>query len=87
MFTDMKKWTQIRLDVLRDEVSKREIIRREGIHWETLKKVLTHPQPPGYRMKKTRPKPKIDPYHERIAQIIEENKSYPRKQHNTTAHL
>jgi len=61
VFTDMKKWTQIRLDVLRDEISKREIIRREGIHWETLKKILAHPQPPGYRMKEERPKPKICP--------------------------
>ena len=87
MFTDMKKWTQIRLDVLRDEISKREIIRREGIHWETLKKILAHPQPPGYRIKKTRPKPKIGPYQERIAQIIEEDKGYPKKQCHTSKRI
>ena len=87
MFTDMKKWTQIRLDVLRDEISKREIIRREGIHWETLKKILTHPQPPGYRMKETRPKPKIGPYQERIAQIIEQDKGYPKKQRHTAKRI
>ena len=87
MFTDMKKWTQIRLDVLRDDVSKREIIRREGLHWETLKKVLTHPQPPGYRMKETRPKPKIGPYQERIAQIIDEDKGYPKKQRHTAKRI
>ena len=80
MFTDMKKWTQIRLDALRDAVSKREIIRREGLHGETLKKVLTHSQPPGYRMKEARSKPKIGPYLERIAQIIDEDKGYPKKQ-------
>lgn len=87
MFTDMKKWTQIRLDVLRDEVSKREIIRREGLHWETLKKVLIYPQPPGYRMKEARSKPKIGPYLERIAQIIEEDKGYPKKQRHTAKRI
>ena len=87
MFTDMKKWTQIRLDVLREEVSKREIIRREGLHRETLKKVLTHPQPPGYRMKEARPKPKIGPYQERIAQIIDEDKGYPKKQRHTVKRI
>ena len=87
MFTDMKKWTQIRLDVLRDEISKREIIRREGLHWETLQKILTHPQPPGYRMQEARSKPKIGPYQERIAQIIEEDKGYPIKQCHTAKRI
>ena len=83
MFTDMKKWAKIRLDVLQGDVSKREILRREGIHWDTLKKVLTHPEPPGYQMKISRPKPKIGPYLERIAQIIDEDKYYPKKQRHT----
>ena len=50
MYTDMKKWKEIRFAVLRGEKSKREILRREGIHWETLKKILEHPEPPGYRL-------------------------------------
>ena len=58
----MDWWTKIRLEVLRGKTSKREILRREGIHWETLKKIIAHPQPPGYRMKEERPKPKIGPY-------------------------
>ena len=33
----MKKSTQIRLDALRDAVSKREIIRREGLHGGDIK--------------------------------------------------
>jgi len=39
----MDWWTGIRLEVLRGESKKREILRREGIHWETLKKILAHP--------------------------------------------
>jgi len=49
------------LRVLRGDTGKREILRREGIHWETLKKILQHPEPPGYRMTQSRPKPKIGP--------------------------
>ena len=74
MYTGMDWWTKIRLEVLRGEKSKREVLRHEGIHWETLKKVLKYSEPPGYRLKEPRPKPKIGPYLERIAQIIEEDK-------------
>ena len=71
MYTDMEWWAKIRLEVLRGERSKQEALRREGIHWETLKKILEHSEPPGYRMKQARPKPKIGSYLEQIAQIIE----------------
>jgi len=87
VFTDMKQWTKIRLDVLQGDVSKRGILRREGIHWDTLKKILTHPEPPGYQMKVPRPKPKIGPYLERIAQIIDEDKYYPKKQRHTAKRI
>ncbi len=87
MYTDMKLWRTIRLEVLRGETSKREILRREGIHFETLKKILEHSEPPGYRMDKARPKPKIGPYLEQIEQIIEEDKQYPKKQRHTAKRI
>jgi transposase len=83
----MDWWTKIRLEVLRGERSKREILRREGIHWETLKKILEHSEPPGYRMKSSRPRPKIGPYLEQIAQIIEEDKALPKKQRHTAKRI
>lgn len=83
----MDWWTKIRLEVLRGETSKREILRREGIHWETLKKVLKHPEPPGYRRRQPRQKPKIGPYLEQIAQIIEEDKQFPKKQRHTAVRI
>jgi len=83
VYTDMDWWTKIRLEVLRGERSKREVLRREGIHWETLKKILEHSEPPGYCLREARPKPKIGPYLERIAQIIEEDKAFPKKQRHT----
>jgi transposase len=83
----MDWWTKIRLEVLRGETSKREILRREGIHWETLKKILEHSEPPGYRIEKPRPKPKIGPYLEQIAQIIEDDKNFPKKQRHTAVRI
>jgi transposase len=83
----MKKWKEIRFAVLRGEKSKREILRREGIHWETLKKILEHPEPPGYRLSQPRLKPKIGPYLERIAQIIEEDRLLPKKQRHTAKRI
>ena len=87
MYTDMQWWTKIRLEVLRGETSKREILRREGIHWETLKKILAHSEPPGYRIKKPRDKPKIGPYLERITEIINTDKSLPKKQRHTAKRI
>ena len=87
MHTEMEWWTKIRLEVSREESTKREILRREGIGWDTLKKVLEHPEPPGYRLKEPRPKPRIGPYLERIAQIIEEDKALPKKQRHTAKRI
>ena len=87
MYTAMDWWTKIRLNVSRGEKSKREVLREEGIHWETLKKILKYSEPPGYRLKEPRPKPKIGPYLERIAQIIEEDKSLPKKQRHTAKRI
>ena len=87
MYTGMDWWTKIRLEVSREESSKREVLRREGISWETLKKILAYPEPPGYRLKEPRPKPKIGPYLERIAQIIEEDRAIPKKQRHTAKRI
>ncbi len=87
MYTGMEWWAKIRREVTRDGTSKREILRREGISWETLKKILTHSEPPGYRLKEPRPKPKMGPYLERIAQILEEDKDLPKKQRHTAKRI
>jgi hypothetical protein len=41
----------------------------------------------GYHLKEIRPKPKIGPYLERIAQIVEEDKSLPKKQRYTAKRI
>ncbi|NIA06508.1 MAG: hypothetical protein GWP14_02535 [Actinobacteria bacterium] len=38
----MDQWLKIRQQVLVEGVSRREILRRTGMHWQTLQKILTH---------------------------------------------
>ena len=43
----MKQWQEIRHRVLKQGVSKRQILRETGMHWQTLEKILEHSSPPG----------------------------------------
>lgn len=87
VYTDMEQWTRIRLALREGKTSKRELMRQEGIHWETLQKIQDHPEPPGYRMDLPRPKPKLGPYLEVIARIIKDDKSVPKKQRHTATRI
>ena len=46
---NMEQWARVRRKVLVDKQSKRSVMSEEGLHWETLQKMLEHSQPPGYR--------------------------------------
>jgi transposase len=87
MYTDMEEWTEIRLRVLNEEASKRGILREKGIHWKTLQKILSYSEPPGYRMRVERPKPKIGPFLQRISDILEGDKEVPKKQRHTAKRI
>ena len=47
VYRDMEWWYEIRRRVLVEGVSKRQILRETGIHWEMLEKILRHSGPPG----------------------------------------
>ena len=83
----MADWADIRRRVLVEGVSKRQILRETGMHWKTLQKMLTHPEPPGYRQRKVRAQPKLGPYQERIEQILKEDQLLPRKQRHTAKRI
>jgi len=87
VYTDMKKWEEIRHRVLREGVSKREILREEGIHWKTLEKILENSAPPGYRVQSPRKRPKIGPFEDRIRQILKEDAAMPKKQRHTAKRI
>ena len=87
MYTNMEIWAEIRRRVLVDGLSKRAACRAYDIHWDTLKKILEHPEPPGYRRTVPRPRPKLDPFLPVIHQIREGDKKALRKQRHTARRI
>ncbi len=83
----MEQWNEIRRRVLVQGVSRRQVQRETGMHWKTLKKVLEHSKPPGYRQVRQRPKRKIGPFEERVRQILKEDKALPAKQRHTAKRI
>ncbi len=58
----MEFWKEVRRLVLTNELSQRAVMKKYGLGWHTLKKILAHDEPPGYRQAKSRAKPKIDKF-------------------------
>jgi transposase len=83
----MEKWAEIRRLIKVEKRSKRSVCRQFGIHWDTLVKILGHPEPPGYRQTRPRAKRKIGPFLEIIDEILEGDKTVHRKQHHTARRI
>jgi len=83
----MKWWTDARRKVLVEQVSKRRVMAEYGIHAKTLEKILSNPQPPGYRMEHPRPKPVIGPFLGRVEEILKKDREMPKKQRHTARRL
>src|SRR5512142_1144891 len=83
----MENWAEIRRRVLVDGLSQRAACRQYSIHWDTLKKILEHSEPPGYRRAVPRPRPKLDPFLPVLHQILEDDKKAPRKQRHTARRI
>src|SRR3954447_22299746 len=87
VFTNMEKWIEIRRRVLVDGQSKRSVCREFDIHWDTLRKILDHPEPPGYHRTAPRPRPKLDTFLPVIHQILDGDNKAPRKQRHTAQRI
>lgn len=87
MYANMELWTEIRRQVLTGQMSRREACRRHGLHWLTLKKILEHDEPPGYRRTKPPRRPKIDPFRPIIQAVLDADRSAPKKQRHTAHRL
>jgi transposase len=83
----MDNWIEIRRRVLVDGQSMRAVQREFHLHWKTLRKILDHPEPPGYRQQRPRAKPKIGPYLAVLHQILEDDKKAPKKQRHTATRI
>jgi transposase len=79
----MQLWTEIRRLVLTKQKTKRAICQEHHLHWKTLQKILNHAEPPGYRQRQPRAKPKLDRFLPIIHEILEQDKKCPPKQRHT----
>jgi transposase len=87
VYQDMSMWSEIRRRVLAEKASKRAICREYNIHWDTLKKILEHEEPPGYRRKQARAKPVLGPFLPIIHEILEQDRKAPPKQRHTARRI
>jgi transposase len=81
--SDMEFWKEVRRLVLTKELSRRAACKKYSLGWDTLKKMLAHDEPPGYRKSQPRAKPKIDAFLPVIHQILVDDRQAPKKQRHT----
>ncbi len=82
----MELWIEIRRRVSSGELSKRKACAEYDIHWDTLEKILTHTEPPGYRLTKKRPS-KLEPFLPFIHEMLDGDRKVHRKQRHTAQRL
>jgi hypothetical protein len=85
--SDMEFWRDVRRQVLTGELSRRGACRKYGLGWHTLKKILCHEEPPGYRQSEPRPKRKLEPFLPIIHQILTDDGQAPKKQRHTARRI
>jgi transposase len=83
----MEMWTEIRRKVLVEGASKRSVIRDYKISGRTLKKILAHVEPPGYRQSTSRPKPMLGQFMGVIEEILLADDDAPVKQRHTAKRI
>ena len=66
-----------------DKKSIRQIARELGFSRTTIKKALESAEAPSYTLRTPRPAPKLDPYRQRIEELVQQNDQLPPKQRYT----
>ena len=87
MRSEMQEWKEIRQAVLVNGLSKRSACEKYGLGWHTLKKILAHAEPPGYRKKEARPRRVLAPVLPIIHEILEADRKAPKKQRHTAKRI
>ena len=80
-------YLRVRKACLVEGMSIREASRVFGMHRDTVRKMLSHPVPPGYRRKRPPRRPKLEPYTGIIDRILEDDRSAPKKQRHTAKRI
>ena len=78
---------RVRYAVIIQGMSRRKAARVFGIDRRTVDKMLSFPEPPGYRRKKRPPRPKLDPFVGIIDQILEDDTKRLKKQRHTSKRI
>ncbi len=87
MQSDMEFWKEVRRPVLINQLSCRAACKKCSLGWRTLKKILAHAEPPGYRQKQPRPERKLEAFLPIIEQILAANRRAPKKQRHTARRI
>ena len=85
--SDMEFWKEVRRLVLTNELSKRAACEKYSLGWHTLKKILAHAEPPGYRCSQPRTKRKLERFLPIIHQILQDDRQAPKKQRHTAKRI
>ena len=80
-------YRRVRQAHYRDGKSIRQTAQLFGIHRSSVRKMLQYSVPPGYQRKAPPHRPKLDPYIGIIDQILESDRSVPKKQHHTAKRI
>ena len=80
-------YLRVRRACMVDGMSIREASRMFGVHRDTVRKMLEHPVPPGYRMRRPRRRPKLEGFSEVIDRILRDDLGLPRKQRHTAKRI
>ena len=83
----MDLYLTVRLACHVEELSQREAARRFGLSRDTVKKMLRHSVPPGYRRSEPPKRPKLDPFTDIIDRILEADRTVHRKQRHTAKRI
>ncbi len=83
----VEKYKQVRLACLRHGMSQREAERQFGVDRKVVRKMLDHPEPPGYRRIKPVQRPKLDGFTQIINHILEADKTVPKKQRHSAKRI
>ena len=83
----MELYARVRRAVYVEGKSERQVAREFGLARESVRKMLKYSVPPGYRRQQPPKRPKLDPWVGVIDQILEEDRTRPRKQRHTAKRI
>lgn len=83
----MEIYARVRLACHHDGMSQREAARQFGLSRKAIKKMLMYSEPPGYRRSVPVRRPKLDGFTGIIDQILEDDKTVPKKQRHTATRI